>query len=285
MLLVPLAWAQQPGPRAQALLARHAAMQAQLGLSPLGRPLLVESEELPGGLRGEVFAEVDQPFAQVVQALSRPANWCGMLLLHINNRRCKLIPGDGDAPPMVQISVVRRWDLPVDSAFVLDMALRVDSSAPDDLMVQLRSDNGPMGTSEHQVQVEVVPLAGGSRSFLHFSYAYQHNTLARLATQAYLATFGRSKVGFTVVGQGADGPEHIRGLRGLVERNSVRYFLTVQAYLDAMRAPPAQQAQRRLENWYDGSEQFPRQLHEIDKPTYLAIKNADRARERPATAP
>lgn len=250
-------------------------MQAQLAASPLGRPLMVDSEELPGGLRGEVFAVLDQPFAQVTKALAKPGNWCDMLLLHVNNRRCKLIKGEGAAPPTVELSVVRRYDLPVESAFILRMALRVDESAPDYLMVELRSDNGPMGTSGHRVQVEAVPLSDGVQTFLHFSYSYQHTALARIASQAYLATFGRYKVGFTVVGEG---PEYIRGLRGLVERNSVRYFLTVDAYLGAMRSPPAQQLERRLSAWYASSEQYPRQLREIDRHTYMAIKSADRSR-------
>lgn len=278
----PVAWAQQPSASAEALLARHASIQSQLAASPLGRPLLVDSQELEGGLRGEVFAVVDQSFAQASKALARPANWCDMLLLHVNNRRCKLIKGEGGAPPVVELSVVRRYDLPVESAFVLRMALRVDDAEPDYLMVELRSDDGPLGTSQHQVRVEAVPLAGGVQTFLHFSYSYQHNTLARLASQAYLATFGRHKVGFTIVGQGMDGPEYIRGLRGLVERNSVRYFLTVDAYLGALRSPPAQQPQRRLSAWYASSEQYPKQLHEIDRPTYMAIKNADRSRDAAA---
>jgi len=256
-------------------------MQAQLTSSPMGRPLTVDSEELPGGLRGEVFAEVDQPFAQVVQALARPGNWCDMLLLHVNNRRCRLVKTDGGGRA-VELAVVRRYDLPVESAFILQMALRIDDSAPDYLSVDLGSENGPMGTSQHRVQVEAVPLAGGSRTFMHFSYAYQHNTLARLASQAYLGTFGRNKVGFTEVGQGTSGPEYIRGLRGLVERNAVRYFLTVDAYLDAMGAPPAQQAERRMENWWAGTERYPRQLQEFDRATYFALKRSDRARQQAA---
>lgn len=266
---------------AQALLARYTAMQGALAASPLGRPLLVESAETTGGMRGEVFAELDQPFAQVVQALTRPGNWCEMMLLHVNNRRCKLAKGEGGTPSL-ELAVVRRYDLAVESAFILKLALRTEQSEPDYLTVDLRSEDGPMGTSQHQVQVEAVALPGGVRTFLHFSYAYQHTSLSRLASQAYLATFGRHKVGFTVLGPGSpDNPDYIRGLRGLVERNAVRYFLTVEAYLEAMGAPPAEQAQRRLENWYAGSLRYPRQLHEIDRETYLAIKRADRAAASP----
>ncbi|MBS0451966.1 MAG: hypothetical protein JSS14_11685 [Proteobacteria bacterium] len=276
------AWAQQPSPLAQTLLARHASIQAHLEASPLGRPLMVDSEELPGGLRGEVFAVVDQPFAQAAKVLAKPGNWCDMLLLHINNRRCRLIKGEGGSPPAVELSVVRRYDQPVESAFILRMNMNMDDSAPDYVVVDLRSEGGPMGTSGHHVRLEATPLPDGGKTFLHFSYSYQHNTLARMATQAYLATFGHNKVGFTVEGQGPQGPEYIRGLRGLVERNSVRYFLTVDAYLDALRAPPAQQQERRLDNWYAACEQYPRQLHEVDQATYLAIKRADRSRAGPA---
>lgn len=271
----------QPGPRAEGLLARYAAMQAPLAASPMGRPLLVESEELPGGLQGEVFALIDQPFAQVVQALSKPGNWCDMLLLHVNNRRCRLVDVEGGGKA-VELAVVRRYDMAVESAFILQMALRIDASAPDYLLVELGSENGPLGTSQHRVQVEAVPLSSAGKTFLHFSYSYQHSTLARLASQAYLATFGRHKVGFTATGQGANGPEYIRGLRGLVERNAVRYFLTVDAYLDAMDAPPGQRAERRMAYWYGASERYPRQLMEFDRATYMALKRSDRARAQVA---
>jgi len=115
------------------------------------------------------------------------------------------------------------------------------------------------------------------KSFLHFSYSYEHNMMVRLATQAYLATFGRDKVGFTVVGKAADGkPEYIRGLRGLVERNAMRYFLTLDAYLST---DAADAAERRQRHWFAGAEQYPRQLHEIDLETYLALKREDRQRD------
>jgi hypothetical protein len=99
----------------------------------------------------------------------------------------------------------------------------------------------------------------------------------RLGTQAYLATFGRDKVGFTVTSKTPDGqPEYIRGLRGLVERNAMRYFLTLDAYLSA---PAQDQAERRQRHWFAAAEQYPRQLHEVDLETYLALKREDRQRE------
>lgn len=88
--------------------------------------------------------------------------------------------------------------------------------------------------------------------------------------KAYLATFGRSKVGFTVVGKASDGKgELIRGTRGLVERNAMRYFLAVDAYLSAESAVARRQA------WFNATEQYPLQLHEIDSARYLELKAED----------
>jgi hypothetical protein len=61
--------------------------------------------------------------------------------------------------------------------------------------------------------VEVVAL-DAQRSFLHMSYSYAYGLAARLAMQSYLATAGRNRVGFTIVGRQADGqPIHVGGMR------------------------------------------------------------------------
>jgi hypothetical protein len=143
-------------------------------------------------------------------------------------------------------------------------------------MVELSAESGPLGTSNYRVTLEAVAL-DERKSFLHFSYSYDHNTMVRLGTMAYLATFGSDKVGFTVLGKTPEGqPDYIRGLRGLVERNAMRYFLTLDAYLSA---PGPEQADRRQRRWFAAAEQYPRQLHEVDLDTYLALKREDRQRD------
>jgi len=45
----------------------------------------------------------------------------------------------------------------------------------------------------------------------------------------------------------ADGqPVHIGGIRGLVERNTTRHFLAIEAFLGAMSAPAQARPERRL---------------------------------------
>jgi hypothetical protein len=99
--------------------------------------------------------------------------------------------------------------------------------------------------------------------------------------QAYLATTGRNKVGFTVTGTQPDGqPDYVRGVRGIVERNTMRYYLAIDAYLSAFAAPAAEQFERRLQYWFDAIERYPRQLHEMERTAYLDMKRSERLREQ-----
>lgn len=266
-----------PATAARALVAQHQAIAARLASSPFGRPVVLDSLELPEGLKGDVYAIVDHPLQAMAGALGTPARWCEALLLHVNNRRCEVRQEQGRA--LLTLSVVRRYDKPVDSAFLLPFVFRTIGSTPDYMAVQMSAASGPFGTSNYHVMLEAIPVDAG-RTFLHFSYAYDHNLMARLATQAYLATFGRDKVGFTVLGTLPGGEtDWIRGTRGLVERNAMRYFLAVDAYLSAIDAPAAQQVDDRLRAWFSSVEKYPRQLHEIDLATYLAVKREDRLRD------
>ncbi|MDP9899154.1 hypothetical protein [Variovorax ginsengisoli] len=264
---------------AQALRDTQQALGGRLGDSPFGRPLVLDSMELPEGLKGDVYAIVDHPLQDVAAALKTPARWCEALILHINNRRCQVATDSGRE--VLTLSVVRRYDKPVDSAFTLPFLYRTIAMDPDYMAVELSAESGPLGTRSYRVVLEAVRLRNG-RTFLHFSYAYEHNLVARVATQAYLATFGSDKVGFTALGRLPGGEtDWIRGTRGLVERNAMRYFLAVEAYLSAMDVPAPQQQDARLLAWYEATERYPRQLHEIDLASYLALKREDRLRNGP----
>lgn len=262
---------------AQALRELHRKLAEPLANSPLRRPVVLDSSETDGGLQGDVYAVVNYTIEDVRRALERSSQWCEMLILHINNRRCRAEHGPGGEK--LTLSVVPRYDKPIDQAFELSFVHRVASATRDYLLVDLSAESGPMGTSHYRVLLEAVPI-GDRQTFLHFAYAYDHNMVARLATMAYLATFGSDKVGFTVVGKAPDGgPEYIRGLRGLVERNAMRYFLTLEAYLDGFAVPPPERPEKRLKSWFQSVEKYPTQLHEVDLATFLAVKREDRERD------
>ena len=101
--------------------------------------------------------------------------------------------------------------------------------------------------------------------------------------QGYLATIGRDKVGFSLVGRQSDGqPRYIGGMRGVVERNTMRYYLAIEAYLGALSLPPQQQFEKRLADWHSGVERYARQLHELERSEYVAMKREQVRRQRSA---
>lgn len=255
---------------AEALRLLHERKSAALSQSALQRQLLLTSTELPDGLQGEIFAVVDQPLAAVHAAFNSPANWCEVLLLHVNNRRCQARSANGQH--QISLGIVRRYDKPVEEAFDLPFVFHVTQSAPDFLEVHLRADSGPLGTRNYRILLQATPL-DAQRSFLHFSYSYEQNMMVGMAVRAYLATFGSNKVGFSELGKRPDGqPDYIAGPRGLVERNAMRYFLTLEAFM------AADNTEARRHAWYDATERYPRQLHEVERETYLALKRSDSQR-------
>ena len=123
--------------------------------------------------------------------------------------------------------------------------------------------------------LESVPL-DATHSFIHLGYTYGFSSMSRFAMQAYLSTVGAHKVGFTVTGREADGtPQYVGGMLGATERNTMRYFLAVDAYLASLSAAPQERLAHRLETWFAASERYPRQLHEMDRGEYFSLKQRE----------
>jgi hypothetical protein len=97
----------------------------------------------------------------------------------------------------------------------------------------------------------------------------------------YLATTGSDKVGFTVIGDPNDPqPEFIGGVRGAIERNTMRYYLAIDAYLGALATPADRRFEQSLERWFSATELYPRQLREIDREAYFAMKRSEYQRQQ-----
>ncbi len=264
-----------PAQDAATLKARHQNLRPTLANNAFGRPLAIESHEQDGGMRGDVYARIDQPFNVVGPELKDRLHWCDILMLHLNVKQCQV--NDTTAAPGLSLQVGGKRDQALTSDHRFDFEFQLAASRPDYLQVQLLADQGPLGTSHYRIVLEVLALDRTS-SFLHLSYAYDHGLAARLALQAYLATAGRNKVGFSVVGRQPDGqPQYVGQLRGMVERNTMRYYLAVEAYLGALALPPAQRFERRLADWQTGVERYPRQLHELEREEYLELKRRQAA--------
>jgi hypothetical protein len=66
----------------------------------------------------------------------------------------------------------------------------------------------------------------------------------------------------------------------VVERNTMRYYLAIGAYLDSLSLPPQQRIERRLRDWFAATERYPRQLHEISQDEYLVMKRREIERQQ-----
>lgn len=262
LLLPALGWSQTQLGSAAALQAKFESVQGQLDKNVYGRPLVLESKEASGQLSGDIFAVIGHPFEQVSAALARPAVWCDILMLHLNTKNC-VVRGSGDATTLA-VAVGRKFDQPLSDAQNIDFVWQPATVGADYLSVRLGADKGPMSTRDYRIELEATPLANG-KTFIHMAYAYGYGAAARIAMQGYLATLGSDKVGFTSKGQ----DELVGGVRGVVERNTMRYYLAIDAYLDF---PAEAQRDDRTALWFDNTERYARQLHEVSRDDYLAMK-------------
>ena len=263
---------------AVALRTKHADLGEQLRQNQFRRALVLDSVEQPKGLKGDIYGVVDFPFEMVHAGLNNPAHWCDVMILHINTKYCHAVAGP--AGTTLKVNIGKKTPEELADTPRVEFNYSVAANNADYLHIMLNAKDGPLGTSDYRIHLEAVALPA-NKTFLHLTYAYAVNFGGRLAMQTYLATAGSGKVGFTVTGKEPDGePAYIAGVRGLVERNTMRYFLAIETFLESTRTAPALQLEQRLQNWFNAVERYPRQLHEVDRPAYLEMKRAEVVRQQ-----
>jgi hypothetical protein len=261
------------------LRARYAALGPELANNQFRQPLYLDSDETSKQSEGDIYAVVEDPFATVSAALNDPGHWCDVMILHLNTKYCRAQVVSGAI--QLDLRIGKKFDQPVDAAAQLLFTYRAVAATPQYLDIDLTAPTGPYGTGNYRIVLEAIPIENG-RTFMHLGYAFGYGTVSHVALQAYFATVGRGKVGFTTTTapQAGSEPAYIGGMRGLVERNTMRYYLAIEAYLDALAAPPAEQLESRLQSWFTATEKYPRQLHEIDRATYLTMKRSEYRRQQ-----
>jgi hypothetical protein len=249
---------------AEALRARHEQLKPELANNPFGRPLVLQANAAtPQAPSGDIYAVIEQPFAAVRSALGQAGNWCDVMILQSNIKRC--------APQgnTLAVAVGRKFDQPVEDAFVVDFRWALRSATNDHLGISLSADEGPLSTRNYKLSFQAVPI-DAHKTFVHMSYAYEAGLAARMATDAYLATAGRSKVGFS---RGNGG--FVGGVQGVAERNTMRYFLAIESYLRSLQAPEGQRVEQRLRDFFAATERYPQQLREMTQAQYLGMKRKE----------
>jgi len=259
------------------LRAQHVAMRERLANNDFKRPLVLDSFHNSQDVRGEIYAVVPDAFGVFSEALAKPQAWCDILNLHLNTKYCRVAVAKG-ATSLV-MNVGNKVEQPLKDSFRLVFSWNVATNTAEYQRIILSADAGPLSTHNYRITLEAIPLTTGG-TFVHLSYSYGYGITGRLAMLAYFSTSGRAKVGFTVIGKNAQGATtYVDGIRGLAERNTMRYYLAIEAYLGALTLPPRAQFEKRINDWFAATERYPRQLHEVEQRDYLSMKRNENKRQ------
>ena len=259
------------------LRAKYISLESQLRQNQFKRPLVLDSIESSNRLQGDIYALVDYPFATVNSALNDPAHWCDVLILHPNTKYCHA-SGTG-AGSVLSVNIGRKTEQELSESDRMDFKYRTVAAAKDYFKMELDAASGPLSTKDYRIAVEAVSLKN-NLTFLHLTYAYGFGMAGRMAMKTYLATSGRRKVGFTTTG--AQPGQYIGGLRGLIERNAMRYYLAIDSYLGSLAGTPDTRLDKRLSDWFNATERYPQQLHDVDRQDYLLMKHNEYKRQQAA---
>jgi hypothetical protein len=248
-------------------------IEPELQRNNFGLPLFLESSDRKNAVSVDVYGIIDHQFSHMRDALNIPANWCDIVSLPPNIRACTY------QKPADQWTLTfysgRQFEQSPEEADQVIYSYQTIEDRDGYLSIVLKADEGPLGTRDHRISFEAVPIAGG-KTFVHFRYALKHGILFRIAGNLYFDTLGRDKVGFTVIGTDRNGdPVYAGGPRGGIERNAVRYYFAIESFMDTINYPEESRFREKVSRWYDRTTRY-KQLEEKDKKEYLKMKERER---------
>jgi hypothetical protein len=270
----PVRTTQPDKPAHEILLDKCREIETKSAKGTYGFPICIKSAEEGDTFRGEVYGIFKNPFKTVRDAITAPRNWCDMVSVHYNIKACTW-RRSADQYFLTFYSGPKTYQAPED-AYQLDFDFQVIEHTSAYLKLLLTADEGPFNTKDYRIEFEAMPAEQG-KTIAHFSYSYRTGFAARLAIKLYYQTIGYDKVGFTVIkNDEQDNPVYVGGTRGMIERNAVRYYLAIQAYLDTLPYPDSERFEQRINRWYDLTDRYPKQLFELNKADYLQCKIRER---------
>jgi hypothetical protein len=256
------------------LLDTYRGSTARLESNDFGLPLFLESSQRDSRVQVEVYGILDHAFGNVAKVLQAPENWCDIVALHPNVKACTHREGSGDS--LLTLYVGRKGYQPPEDTRQVLYRFRTAERRTGYLRITLDADEGPYGTRDHRMVFEAVSLEA-RRTFVRVSYSYDDSAAFRLVQNIYFATLGRGKVGFTVAEEDEDGkPIYIGGPRGALERTAVRYYFAIRSFMDSLSQKENARFEHRINEWFDLTARYRRQLYDLDKKDYLAGKLRER---------
>ncbi len=259
----------------QELLAIYTQLKPMLEKNVYGIPVYVHSKDENDTMTGVIYGVLHHPIEAVKRSLGSAANWCEIAPQHLNIKACTY----QSVKNFCQLTFYsgRKYYEKADDVYQLGYRFEINEQSKNFIHIGLSANDGPVGTSHYHLNVKAIPI-DKSNSFIYFSYSYQYNFISSMGMGTYLATLGSGKVGFSVTDQNEQGkPVYINGVRGIIERNAVRYYLAIQSYLDTRHIPSDKQFNARINKWFDLTEKHHLQLYEMSKKDYLEYKQQERS--------
>jgi len=226
-------------------------------------------------LSAEVNNILHTPFDTLATVLSQANNWCQILPLHFNIKACTH-EEHNDAEILTLYSGRKIYQHPEDS-YQMTYQFEVIQWDDSQLSLRLRADHGPLNTRDYIIELDALRIKEGT--LLHIHSSYRSSMLSSILTSTYLSTLGSYKIGFSQIEQ--DGKSRpVQGIRGIIERNVMRYQLAINAFLNTRSLPETIRHEAMLASWFKQNDSFPQQLHEMDEAEYMKIKRRERQNQQ-----
>ncbi len=273
--MLPMAQAAKRDVGHAQLLAAYQQHEPRLRLGTGNLPLAVETQTQNELQSGEAYAIFDYPYGKVTETLRNARNWCDIVPLLMNIKACTtqtLLSGT-----RITLYAGLKSYQPPGLARALNYTYRVQVLDTEYFSASLTADK--TDANSPPMTLEAMPL-DAERTLVHVRYHWSTPLWLRMASDSYFATVGAHKIGFSTTGADPHGgPAYVSGINGAVERNALRYYLALDTFLSTDHAPEAGRFDQRLNHWFDLTERYPTQLHEMDKANYLRTKRKERTQQ------
>lgn len=241
--------------------------------SPFAEPVHVASELRRHSVSGSVHAQVPHAFAVLATELGAASAWCEILFLHPNVMACE---HDDTAPgrdTRLTVHVGRLDETAMEQAERLDLSWRRTAFGKQYLAIRLEGDQGPYSTRAFLLHLQAIP-DDSDHSLIKLRYSLGFGTTTRLALRTYFAFAGRDRVGFSREKDNGE-TRFVGGVRGMIERNVMRFYLALTVHLDTLDVPEGERLNARLEGYFAATNRYPRQLREQGRAEYLDSKGVE----------
>lgn len=256
------------------LLHRYHTLKEKYSLT---KKLTLQSSTEDGRLTADVYSSVDFSFKRTKGLLQQPGMWCEFLTLHLNVKSCLVAKGS-ELTDIVVFAGRKHYEEPADTDYIKYRFQPVQVSKTF-LSVELTAESGPFGTSDYIIRLQAAPSDSGT--VLHVHTAYTTSMLSRLGSSVYLSTRGRHKVGFSISGHDElRQPIYVGGVKGIIERNAVRYYLALNATFQTWSLPDSKRLEARIKRWFEMTQVHKQQLYELEWAEYQAAKRKEYNNQR-----